>query len=356
MAFYEAEFGRALAYGLGYLRRVADRKTDIDFRKGAAKRDQARRKPIARDGLARLDRKAAAPEPAEIRERTFGGLGACEHRAGFAQKYFPFGAEIDAPADAMKQRHAITVFERGNRRADGRLRQVQRFGGAGHMLAFGDGDEDAELLKRHPSNIDRELDQGEAEAGDEYPGGGRQSQRLQPLRPELAEIRFEPHRRQRHGEQEGGERRGDGLRGRRYVDHAVDQHQRNETEHEPRHGRRGARGRLRRMRRAARGHDAQGNYQRRQHHHARQLGDRPELTGLGAILERSAHDLRDLVDGTPGPQPERLGVEMQQRWQQRIEEHRQRTEDRHAGDGIGDVFVPRLSHRIGRNHGRGAAD
>ena len=47
---------------------------------------------------------------------------------------------------------------------------------------------------------------------------------------------------------------------------------------------------------------------------------------------------------------------MQQARQHRIDEHRQRTEDRDAGHGIGDVFIAAFGDGVGRDHGRGAAD
>ncbi len=40
-------------------------------------------------------------------------------------------------------------FQAGDGMADGRLRQVERAGGLGHMLAFGDGHENPELLQGH---------------------------------------------------------------------------------------------------------------------------------------------------------------------------------------------------------------
>src|SRR5262249_24358774 len=57
--------------------------------------------------------------------------------------------EFDAATDAMKQRGRMGVLQRDDRGADRLLRQVQGFGGPRHVLAFGDGDEDAQLLEGH---------------------------------------------------------------------------------------------------------------------------------------------------------------------------------------------------------------
>ena len=47
----------------------------------------------------------------------------------------------------------MASFQRRNRGADRGLRDVERFGGARNMLAFGDGDENAELFERHRGTI-----------------------------------------------------------------------------------------------------------------------------------------------------------------------------------------------------------
>src|SRR5262249_35251938 len=49
----------------------------------------------------------------------------------------------------MKQRSRIGIFQSDDRSADCLLRQVQGFGRTCHVLAFGDSDEDAQLLQSH---------------------------------------------------------------------------------------------------------------------------------------------------------------------------------------------------------------
>lgn len=46
-------------------------------------------------------------------------------------------------------------LQRGDRRTDGRLGEVQSLGRAGDVLPLGDGDEDAELVERHIVNLRR---------------------------------------------------------------------------------------------------------------------------------------------------------------------------------------------------------
>src|SRR5262245_13583480 len=47
----------------------------------------------------------------------------------------------------------MSIFQRDDRGADRLLRQVQGFGGTRHVLAFGDSDEDAQLLEGHAGFI-----------------------------------------------------------------------------------------------------------------------------------------------------------------------------------------------------------
>jgi hypothetical protein len=54
-----------------------------------------------------------------------------------------------AAADAIEQLDTITPFQRSNRRAGGRLREMQLAGGLGDMLLVGHRGEDSELFKRH---------------------------------------------------------------------------------------------------------------------------------------------------------------------------------------------------------------
>src|SRR5665213_446349 len=83
--------------------------------------------------------------------------------------------------------------------------------------------------------LGEQLDQGEAEAGDEDPGAGRQRQRLQAFALQFGEIGRQSHRRQRHREQEIGQIDDLGLFRRRDSDDAVQWQHRNEAQHEPGH-------------------------------------------------------------------------------------------------------------------------
>ena len=149
MALDETQLGGAVDHGFRRLRGIADRELDLDLRIGAPERDQPRRQPIAGDGLAGVNAERAALEPAQFGQREFGGGGAREHRARFIEEQPAFRVQFDAAADAVEQRDAVAAFERADGRAHRRLRQAQRFGGTGDVLAFGDRDEDTKLLERH---------------------------------------------------------------------------------------------------------------------------------------------------------------------------------------------------------------
>ena len=64
------------------------------------------------------------------------------------QRRARFG-EHDAPADAVEQLHVVAGFERGDRVARGRLREVERPRPFRDVSALGDGHEYAQLLECH---------------------------------------------------------------------------------------------------------------------------------------------------------------------------------------------------------------
>ena len=118
--------------------------------------DEAAREPIAADGLAGGERQFARLQAGEIGEGLFGGRGAGENALRLDEERPPGGRQRDAPADAIKQFDVVALFERGDRRARRRLCQVQHACRARHVLAFGDGDENAQLLQRHrPTSRDQ---------------------------------------------------------------------------------------------------------------------------------------------------------------------------------------------------------
>ena len=67
-AFHEAEVGGAVLNGPCHFGRVAGDEIDRDARVRSAKADQPRRQPIARDGLARINREGAALEAGDLRQ------------------------------------------------------------------------------------------------------------------------------------------------------------------------------------------------------------------------------------------------------------------------------------------------
>ena len=119
---------------------------------GAAERHQVARQPIADDRLARLHRQGAALEAAKLRQHQFRRFGARQHRPSLRQEDGSGLGQLDTPADAMEQLGAVPRFQRRDRGAGRRLRQMQRLGRPRDMLAFGDGDKDAKLVECHGVN------------------------------------------------------------------------------------------------------------------------------------------------------------------------------------------------------------
>ncbi len=104
----------------------------------------------------------------------------------------------------------------------------------------------------------------------------------------------------------------------------------------------GARLRLPAAVRAARGQRAQHHHHRREHDHARELGDGGVVAGLFPRLIGRGDDLGDLVHGGAGPETVVARGETEQQRQQGIEHHRDHAAERDAGDRVGAVFFGRL--------------
>jgi hypothetical protein len=101
------------------------------------------------DGIAELPERTSL-QSGDVVKRLCGGARAGKHGAGFAEEVATGLREHDAAADAVEQLDPVTCFQRGDCRAGGRLGEVQSARGAGHVLLFGDRDEDAELFQCHP--------------------------------------------------------------------------------------------------------------------------------------------------------------------------------------------------------------
>lgn len=107
------------------------------------------RQPVAGNGLARKDGHRSAPGTAEIGHGSLGRVDAgddcfrllSKNLAGFGQFY--------PAADTMKQFNVMPVFERVDRPADGRLRQVQCLCRAGYMLSLRDSKKYPQLFECH---------------------------------------------------------------------------------------------------------------------------------------------------------------------------------------------------------------
>jgi len=133
--------------GLGHFGGVARDEVDRDARVRPTKADQLRREPIARDRLARIDRKRAALETGDFRQGELRCLGACQDGVRLVEKQTTRISELDPPAHPAEQRDAVACIERSDRGAHCGLGEVERVGGARHVLAFGNGGKNFEAAQ-----------------------------------------------------------------------------------------------------------------------------------------------------------------------------------------------------------------
>ena len=91
----------------------------------------------------------AALERAEFGERLLGVLNLGEDAPRLGKQRCACFCERDAPADAIEQQYVVAGFERRNRVARGRLREVERARPFRHVPALRDTYENAQLLERH---------------------------------------------------------------------------------------------------------------------------------------------------------------------------------------------------------------
>ncbi len=147
--FHEAEVRRPVEHAPCGALGVVDRKFHRDLREAGVEGRQAWRKPIARDGLARDQLQRAALQAAIFRERQLGVRSAAQHRARFLQKHAAGFGQLDAAPNPVEQRNSVPRLQRRDRPARRRLRDVQRLSSTRDMLALGDTDENAKLLKGH---------------------------------------------------------------------------------------------------------------------------------------------------------------------------------------------------------------
>src|SRR5580693_5256694 len=115
--------------------------------------DEMARQPIAGDGLTGVNRDSSALQSAQFGEDKLGRLSSRQNGASLDKKQRAGLGQLNAAADSVEEFCAMASFQRRNRGADRGLRNVERFGGARDMLAFGDGDENAELFERHGRGI-----------------------------------------------------------------------------------------------------------------------------------------------------------------------------------------------------------
>ena len=124
-------------------------KPQVDGRIRSVKGHEMGRNPVRRDGLAGMDLDAAAMKTGEIGQKIPGLFGAGQCAPGFRQKQTPGAGQGDAASDAVEQTDAVLVLKRSYRRRNGGRGAVDSLRRSRQVLAFGHGDEHAQLLKGH---------------------------------------------------------------------------------------------------------------------------------------------------------------------------------------------------------------
>lgn len=105
--------------------------------------------------------------------------------------------------------------------------------------------------------------------------------------------------------------------------------------------------------------DAEDGHDRGEQQHSGEFDDDRDRERSAADDASGRDDLRDFMDGTPGPHPGRLGVQAKQVREQWDEGNHQRSEDHHEGDRGDGVFlglVVRVGDPCRARHGCRAAD
>ena len=95
----------------------------------------------------------AAFERVEFSKRLLRALDLGEDAARLNKQRCARFGEHDAPAHAVEQFYVVAGFERSDRMARGRLREVERARPLRHVSALRDGDENAQLLERHGASF-----------------------------------------------------------------------------------------------------------------------------------------------------------------------------------------------------------
>ncbi len=125
---------------------VADEKLDVDVRMTLGEpREQFRREIFRRADEA--DGRLAAAQSLHRAQRLFGILQFAEHARGVMAEQFSGPRQRKLLADALEQRQADRALELANLHRDGRLSQVQRFGGSGEIHVPGRLDEHGQLAQ-----------------------------------------------------------------------------------------------------------------------------------------------------------------------------------------------------------------
>src|SRR5271170_3469423 len=145
----EPQFRCPTRDGGGHLRRISDRKMNLDQRMSPSKRDEAFGKPIAGDGLTGLDGQRASLQAGVFAERELGGAHSRQDGPRLREKRLAGLGQLNAAPDAIEELRVVARLQRRDRMARGGLCEIQRLGGSSDVLAFSDRNEDAELLEGH---------------------------------------------------------------------------------------------------------------------------------------------------------------------------------------------------------------
>jgi hypothetical protein len=152
-SFDQTEAHLALGDGVLDLAGVANHHIEPYARVYDMEGSEPARQPIGRNRLTGGQRNRSGRAAGQILQHRTRHGGAVEHRARFTQEYPARPGELNSAAHPVEQLDLIELLQRGDGRRGGRLAHVQRLGCARDMPAFGDLDEDAQLLECHESSF-----------------------------------------------------------------------------------------------------------------------------------------------------------------------------------------------------------
>ena len=155
LAFDQPKIGVPILDRLGDLRRVTHPQVQFDPWMLPVQGHHALWQPVICNCLARVKPQPAARVLGEILQNHLDRLGAGQQPACLGHQRIACLGQDDAPPHAIKELDIMAIFQRRDRSAHRRLREVQRIRRTGHMQTVCHGQKDTKLFKGHGRSINK---------------------------------------------------------------------------------------------------------------------------------------------------------------------------------------------------------